>query len=66
MIGLSTNGGYSDHLVVPDPKYLLEVGGINPGLAATYMCSGLTAFAAINQVSGMGVKDNVLILGPKD
>tara|TARA_A100001388_G_scaffold154698_1_gene115065 strand:+ start:2465 stop:3511 length:1047 start_codon:yes stop_codon:yes gene_type:complete len=63
VIGLSTNGGYSDHLVVPDPKYLLEVGGINPGLAATYMCSGLTAFAAINQVSGMGVKDNVLILG---
>ena len=34
-----------------------------PALAATYMCSGLTAYGAMKKVPPLGPKDDVLIIG---
>jgi D-arabinose 1-dehydrogenase-like Zn-dependent alcohol dehydrogenase len=56
-------GGYASHVMIPDPKYLIDYGKTPPALAATYMCSGLTAYGALKKVPPLGPKDEVLIVG---
>jgi D-arabinose 1-dehydrogenase-like Zn-dependent alcohol dehydrogenase len=56
-------GGYASHVLVPHPKYLLDYGKTPSSLAATYMCSGLTAFGAMKKVGKLGPEDEVLVLG---
>jgi len=58
-----TPGGYASHVKVPHPRYLLDYGATPPALAATYMCSGLTAYGALRKVPELGPKDEVLIVG---
>ena len=47
--GTGNNGGFASHLLVPDVKYLVDPGDCPMPLAATYTCSGLTAFAAVRK-----------------
>ena len=56
-------GGFSDHVLVPHPRYLLDYGGTPPALAATFMCSGLTAFGAMKKVGALGPGDEIVVLG---
>ena len=48
-LGARLNGGYSDHIIVPDSKYLVSYGDMDPAVAAPYACSGLTAFSALKK-----------------
>ena len=59
----ATPGGYASHVMVPHPRYLLDYGKTPPALAATYMCSGLTAYGAMKKVGALGPKDEVMVLG---
>jgi D-arabinose 1-dehydrogenase-like Zn-dependent alcohol dehydrogenase len=56
-------GGYATHVLVPHPKYLIDYGTTEPALGAAYMCSGLTAYAAMKKVGKLGPDDQVLVLG---
>lgn len=56
-------GGYATHLIVPHPRYLIDYGGTPASLAATYMCSGLTAYSALNKLVPLGPKNDVLVIG---
>jgi D-arabinose 1-dehydrogenase-like Zn-dependent alcohol dehydrogenase len=56
-------GGFATHVLVPHPKYLLDYGAASPSLAATYMCSGLTAFSAIRKVGTPVPGDQIVVLG---
>src|SRR5580698_6680695 len=58
-----TPGGYASHVLVPHPRYLIDYGDTPPGLAATYMCSGLTAYGAMSKIPALGPKDDVLVVG---
>ena len=49
-LGIFRAGGYSDHLMVPDAKYLIDIGDMSPAQAAPYACSGLTTFTAIKKI----------------
>ena len=51
-LGTFVDGGYSDHVLVPHPKYLFDFGNLKPELACTYACSGLTAYSAAKKVIG--------------
>jgi D-arabinose 1-dehydrogenase-like Zn-dependent alcohol dehydrogenase len=62
-LGVSVPGGYASHVLVPHPRYLLDFGSISPALAATYMCSGLTAFSALKKLGEAGLQDPILIVG---
>jgi D-arabinose 1-dehydrogenase-like Zn-dependent alcohol dehydrogenase len=62
-LGVQRAGGYSDHVVVPHPRYLLDIGKLTPAEAAPYACSGLTTYSALTKV-GPGLKRNpVVIIG---
>ncbi len=62
-IGVHRAGGYAEKCLVPHPRYLVDVTGIDPTLAATYACSGLTAYSALKKVSMALDRDWLLILG---
>ncbi|MBV9189716.1 MAG: alcohol dehydrogenase catalytic domain-containing protein [Betaproteobacteria bacterium] len=62
-LGVNRAGAYSTHLLVPDPKYLIDIGGIDDSFAATLACSALTAYSAANKLPDMGPKDEVAVLG---
>ena len=63
VLGVNVAGGYSDHVLVPHPRYLLNFEGIPDGLAATYMCSGLTAYGALKKLDTVGEGECVAIVG---
>jgi len=56
-------GGYASHVMVPHPKYLLDYGATSPALAATYMCSGLTAYSAMRKIGELAAGEDVVVLG---
>jgi D-arabinose 1-dehydrogenase-like Zn-dependent alcohol dehydrogenase len=48
-LGVAVDGGYATHVLVPHPRYLLDVEGIVPEIAGPLMCSGLTGYSAIKK-----------------
>lgn len=62
-IGVNIHGGYADHCLVPDTKYLVPYGDLDASLAATYACSGITAYGALDKVGPLGPDERVLIIG---
>lgn len=62
-IGVFRPGGYAEQCLVPHPRYLIDVSGIEPTLAATYACSGLTAYGALAKVAINKQTDLLLIIG---
>ncbi len=62
-LGVNVNGGFASHVVVPHPRYLLSYDGIQDGLAATYMCSGLTAFSALKKLGDVPRGETICIVG---
>ncbi|MEG9861426.1 MAG: alcohol dehydrogenase [Parvularculales bacterium] len=62
-LGVNVSGGYSDHVLAPHPRYLFDYDGIADGLAATYMCSGITAFGALKKVQSHNPNERVMIVG---
>jgi propanol-preferring alcohol dehydrogenase len=62
-LGVNRAGGYSTHVLVPDPKYLLDTTGIDDAFASTLACSAVTVYSAINKLPALGPKDAVAVLG---
>ena len=46
-VGVFSDGGYSDYLIVPHPRYLFDIGDLAPEKAAPLACSGITAYGAL-------------------
>ncbi|MGA0597701.1 alcohol dehydrogenase [Enterovirga sp. CN4-39] len=62
-LGVFRPGGYAGQCLVPHPRYLIPVEGIDPTVAATYACSGLTAYSALRKVGIDRERDLLLIIG---
>ncbi|MCC6948655.1 MAG: alcohol dehydrogenase catalytic domain-containing protein [Bradyrhizobiaceae bacterium] len=62
-IGIQKDGGYATHVLVPHPRYLLDYEPISPGLAGTYMCSGVTAYSSIAKLGAAAGDGPVLLIG---
>lgn len=63
VLGIQQGGGFGDHVLVPDARYLFDFGAADPALAATYACSGLTAYSALKRVGELATGDAVVIVG---
>jgi D-arabinose 1-dehydrogenase-like Zn-dependent alcohol dehydrogenase len=48
-LGVTLDGGYATHVLVPHARYLIDVEGIPPEIAGPLMCSGLTGYGAIKK-----------------
>jgi len=62
-LGVNVNGGYAEYVTVPHSRYLLDCTGVPEGLAATYMCSGLTAYGALKKAGPLGNGQTLAIVG---
>lgn len=62
-LGINLAGGFSDHVLVPHPRYLLDCSGVAEGLAATCMCSGLTAFSALGKLVMPTPPQSIAVVG---
>jgi D-arabinose 1-dehydrogenase-like Zn-dependent alcohol dehydrogenase len=62
-LGTRRAGGFADHVLVPHARYLLDYGTLDPLVAATCACSGLTAYSALRKLPPLAADDGVLLIG---
>jgi D-arabinose 1-dehydrogenase-like Zn-dependent alcohol dehydrogenase len=62
-LGVNRPGAYATHVLVPDPKYLIDTAGIDDSFACTLACSAVTVYSAINKLPPLAPKDAVAVLG---
>jgi alcohol dehydrogenase, propanol-preferring len=60
-LGVFSHGGYADYIIVPDAKYLFDIGNIPAERAAPLACSGVTTFAALKKVPTLKTEATVII-----
>jgi propanol-preferring alcohol dehydrogenase len=60
-LGVFTNGGYADYLMVPHPRYLFDIGDLPPERAAPLACSGVTTFGALKKIATLKTEPTVII-----
>ena len=62
-LGVYQNGGYGTHVTVPHPRHLVDPGTIDPAVAATYACSGVTVYSAIRKVLPLPPDEPMVLVG---
>jgi alcohol dehydrogenase, propanol-preferring len=62
-LGISADGGFATHVLVPHPRYLLDYAPLSPAFAGPLMCSGLTAYAALKHLGDRAGRGPVLLIG---
>jgi D-arabinose 1-dehydrogenase-like Zn-dependent alcohol dehydrogenase len=62
-LGVSIDGGFASHVLVPDARYLLDYDPLPVNQAATLMCSGVTAYGALKRLVERPRQRNLLLIG---
>jgi D-arabinose 1-dehydrogenase-like Zn-dependent alcohol dehydrogenase len=62
-IGIFRPGGYGDHVVVPHSRYLVDAEGIDPLIAPTLACSGITVYSALRKLMPAAGGQPLLVVG---
>ncbi len=62
-LGVFKPGGYGTHVIAERPEHLIDFGDVDPALAATYACSGITAYSAVRKLLPLAPDDPVVIIG---
>jgi alcohol dehydrogenase len=62
-LGITVDGGFASHVMVPHPRYLLDYAPLPASLAGALMCSGLTAYAALKRLAEPATLGPVLLVG---
>jgi D-arabinose 1-dehydrogenase-like Zn-dependent alcohol dehydrogenase len=62
-LGVSALGGYADHVIVPESRYLIDAAGLSEEFACTLACAGLTAYAGLLKAGPLEPEDRLAIFG---
>ncbi len=62
-LGVYQNGGYGTHVIAPHPRHLVDPGNLDPAVAATYACSGITVFSAIQKAMPIPPNEAIVLVG---
>jgi alcohol dehydrogenase/propanol-preferring alcohol dehydrogenase len=62
-IGIFQQGGYATHVLVPEPRHLVDLSRLPAPLAATYACSGLTAYSAVKKALPLPPDEPIVVIG---
>ena len=62
-LGITVDGGFATHVLVPHPRYLIDYGPLPANYAAALMCSGLTAYAALKRLESRAARAPLLLVG---
>ena len=61
-LGISADGGFASHVLVPHPRYLIDYAPLSP-YAGALMCSGLTAYSALKRLQSHAARGPALLVG---
>jgi alcohol dehydrogenase len=62
-LGISADGGFASHVLVPHPRYLIDYAPLSPSFAGALMCSGLTAYSALKRLVQHASRGPALLVG---
>lgn len=62
-LGITVDGGYATHVLVPHPRYLIDYAPLPASYAGALMCSGLTAYAALKRLADRADRAPLLLVG---
>jgi alcohol dehydrogenase, propanol-preferring len=62
-LGINVDGGFASHVLVPHPRYLFDYAPLSPALGGAAMCSGLTAYAALDRLRDRAARGPALLVG---
>ncbi|HUB46415.1 MAG TPA: alcohol dehydrogenase [Acetobacteraceae bacterium] len=62
-LGVYANGGYGTHVIAPHTRHLVDPGSLDPAVAATYACSGITVFSAIRKAMPVPPHEAIVLVG---
>jgi propanol-preferring alcohol dehydrogenase len=62
-LGITMDGGFATHVLVPHPRYLIDHAPLTPSYAGALMCSGLTAYAALKRLADRATRAPLLLVG---
>ena len=62
-LGVARDGGFATHVIVPDAKYLVDIGDVDPTVAAPYACSGVTVYSALKKALPIRDDEWLAIMG---
>jgi len=62
-LGVNLDGGFASHVLVPHPRYLIDYAPLSAAFAGALMCSGLTAYAALQRLADRADRGPVLLIG---
>ncbi len=62
-LGINVDGGFASHVLIPHPRYLIAYEPLPASVAATLMCSGLTAYAALKRLAAQAARGPLLLTG---
>jgi alcohol dehydrogenase len=62
-LGVSADGGFASHVLVPHPRYLIDYAPLSPSFAGALMCSGLTAYSALKRLTAHAARGPALLIG---
>ena len=62
-LGITVDGGYASHVIVPHQRYILDITGLDQQIAGGMMCSGITAFGALKKAMAYNRGGPLVIVG---
>jgi 6-hydroxyhexanoate dehydrogenase len=62
-LGVARPGGFADYVLVPHPKYLVDIGSIPAAEAAPLACAGVTTYSALKKFGQRVFDDPMVIIG---
>ena len=62
-LGITADGGFASHVLIPHPRYLIDYAPLSPAFAGPLMCSGLTAYGALQHLGDHAARGPVLLIG---
>lgn len=60
-LGVHRHGGYAEQVLVPSERYLLDLGDLDPAIAAPYACSGVTTYSALKK-AGRSLREKPIVV----
>ncbi|MEO1292088.1 MAG: alcohol dehydrogenase [Pseudomonadota bacterium] len=62
-IGIVRDGGYATHVIVPHPKFLVDIGDVDPSVAVSYSCAGVTVYSALTKLLPIRDTEWLVVMG---
>lgn len=62
-LGILRSGGYASHVIVPHPRFLVDVSGLDLSEVTPYACSGVTVFNALKKALPVNGDETLAIIG---